>query len=104
MFKLHILQELGLEFLMVYLCSAILYYSGDVMRYISDNHKEKEWINQIIAFIDIILIAIDLVLVIRMLIIIIPYVLMFLIGAILLLTTFLIISLIVHKIIDMIRK
>lgn len=104
MFNLQILQELGIELLFTFLCSALIYYSGDVMIYISNHHVDKEWINRIIAFIDIILITIVLVLVLRIMIIVLPYVLMLLICIIIIAAVVILASLLINKIHNIIRK
>lgn len=60
----------------------LIYLSGMLMNYISDNHKNIEWVNGIIACIDIFLIGAVLIIGLYTLYLIAPIALLFLAGSI----------------------
>ena len=96
--------DLWFKSLLLIFCATAIYFSGDIMIYISKNHANKEWINRIIAFIDILLIAIALVLILQIAFVILPT-LLILITIIVVIDILIYASaFIVSKIKNMIRK
>ena len=96
--------DLWIKCIMLIFCATLIYFSGDIMIHISENHVDKEWINRIIAFIDIILIAFAIVLSLQIAFVILPVIL-------LLITIIIIIDVLIYasgfimtKIKNMIRK
>lgn len=76
--NIYILIDLWIQLIMVIFCTTIVYFSGNLMIYISDKHKKLEWINKVVAFIDIILICFIIYLILQVMFIVIPHLLLIL--------------------------
>lgn len=90
--------------LLLFLCSSLIYVSGVVMNYISDNHKDKEWINPIIACFDILVIAVCIVLILRLLYAVLPLALMVVGGLVLMGGLIIVLMYILNKLTNLLKK
>lgn len=92
------------EVLLLFLCSSLIYVSGVVMNYISDNHKDKEWINSIIACFDILVIAISIILILRLIYAVLPLALMVVGGLVLMGALIIVLMYIINKLTNLLKK
>jgi hypothetical protein len=74
------------------------------MNYISDNHKDKEWINSIIACFDILVIAISIVLILRLIYAVLPLALMVVGGLVLMGGLIIVLMYIINKLTNLLKK
>lgn len=70
--------DILLKVVLVIFCTTAVYFSGELMIRISDKHPDKEWINSIIAFIDLLIIIFVIILSLQTLFILIPFILIIL--------------------------
>ena len=68
--------DILLRVIIVIFCTTVVYFSGELMLYISDKYPDKEWINKIVAFIDLVILIFIVLLVLQILLIILPFVLL----------------------------
>ena len=66
--------NIWIKFILILFCTTLIYFSGDLMINISEKHNKYEWINTVIAFIDIILIAFVIILSLQVVLIVLPLV------------------------------
>ena len=90
--------------IIVIVCSVLIYGSGVLMNYISDNHKDKEWINGVVACIDLFLLGISFVAILNMICLLLPLALMVVGGVVLLGVLVLILMYIVNKLTNILKK
>ncbi len=88
----------------VIICSVLIYGSGILMNYISDNHKDKEWINGVVACIDLFLIGISIVSILNMICLLLPLALIVMGGVIMLGVMVLILTYILNKLTNILKK
>lgn len=86
-----------IKIILVIFCTTAVYFSGELMIHISDKYPDKEWINSIIAFIDLLIIIFIIILSLQTLFILIPFILI-------ILTVVCIIDIIVYGIIFVVSK
>jgi hypothetical protein len=67
--------NIWIKFILILFCTTLIYFSGDLMINISEKHNKYEWINKVIAFIDIILIAFVIILLLQVALTVLPLVL-----------------------------
>ena len=90
--------------IIVIICSVLIYGSGILMNYISDNHKDKEWINGVVACIDLFLIGISIVSILNMICLLLPLALIVIGGVIMLGVMVLILTYILNKLTNILKK
>lgn len=90
--------------IIVIICSVLIYGSGILMNYISDNHKDKEWINGVVACIDLFLIGISIVSILNMICLLLPLALIVMGGVIMLGVMVLILTYILNKLTNILKK
>lgn len=89
--------DILLKVVLVIFCTTVVYFSGELMIRISDKHPDKEWVNSIIAFIDLLIIIFIIILLLQTLCILIPFILIVLMNI-------LIIDIIIYGIIFVVLK
>ena len=67
--------DILLKVILVIFCTTVVYFSGELMIQISDKHPNKEWLNSVIAFIDLIIIIFIILLSLQALFILVPFIL-----------------------------